>query len=60
MRLGGISRDAAPATPGNVLDPQPTGEAVHGPWGRQWLRPLGAGTAAAATGLAWLSQRSRR
>lgn len=60
MRLGGISRDAAPATPGNVLDPQPTGEAVHGPWDRQWPRPLGAGTAAAATGLAWLSQRARR
>lgn len=60
MRLGGISRDAAAATPGNVLDPQPAGDAVHGPWDRQWLRPLGAGTAAAATGLAWLSQRSRR
>ena len=60
MRLGGISHDAAPPAPGNVLEPQPEGEAVHGSWGRHWLRPLGVGTAAAVTGLAWLSQRSAR
>jgi hypothetical protein len=60
MRIGGISRDASPPTPGNVLHPVPSGDAVHGRWGRHWLRPLAAGTAAAATGLAWLSQRSGR
>jgi hypothetical protein len=58
MRLGGISRDAAPPTSGNVLEPRPSGEAVHGSWGRHWLRPVGAGAAAAATGLVWLAQRS--
>lgn len=59
MRLGGISRDEAPPSPGNVLGPQPSGDAVHGPWGRHWLRPLGVG-AGALVGAAWLSQRAGR
>lgn len=60
MRLGGVSRDPAPASPGNVLQPQPSGDAVHGAWGRHWLRPLGAGVGAAAAGTAWLSRRAGR
>ena len=60
MRLGGISRDEAPHSPGNVLEPQPSGDAVHGAWGRQWLRPVGAGAGALITGAAWLSQRAGR
>lgn len=60
MRLGGISRDEAPASPGNVLEPQPSGNAVHGAWGRHWLRPVGMGAGALASGAAWLSQRAVR
>lgn len=60
MRLGGISRDEAPHSPGNVLEPQPSGDAVHGAWGRQWLRPVGVGAGALMTGAAWLSQRAGR
>ena len=60
MRLGGISGDEAPASPGNVFEPQPAGNAVHGAWGRHWLRPLGAGAGAMLTGAAWLSQRAGR
>lgn len=37
MRAGGLSRRSAPAGPGNVLSPSPSGEAVHGRWGR-WAR----------------------
>lgn len=60
MRLGGISRDPAPASSGNVLEPQPDGNAVHGAWGRHWLRPVGLGAGALASGAAWLSQRAVR
>lgn len=60
MRLGGISRDEAAASPGNVLEPQPFGDALHGAWGRHWLRPVSAGAGALLTGAAWLSQRSGR
>jgi NAD(P)-dependent dehydrogenase (short-subunit alcohol dehydrogenase family) len=60
MRLGGISRDEAPASAGNVLEPQPSGNAVHGAWGRHWLRPVGVGAGALASGAAWLSQRAVR
>jgi NAD(P)-dependent dehydrogenase (short-subunit alcohol dehydrogenase family) len=52
MRVGGISRDAAAPGPGNVLDAAPHGEAVHGAWGRHWLRPAAvAGLGAAALGV---------
>lgn len=49
MGLGGLSRDEAPGSPGNVLSPQPEGEAVHGPWGRHWLRPVAAIAAVVGT-----------
>jgi hypothetical protein len=49
MRLGGLSRDSAPVSPGNVLSPQPQGEAVHGRWGRHWMRPAAAVAAAMGT-----------
>jgi NAD(P)-dependent dehydrogenase (short-subunit alcohol dehydrogenase family) len=48
MRLGGLSREETTDNPGNVLSPSPEGEAVHGRWGRHWLRPA-AGVAAFAT-----------
>jgi len=60
MRLGGVSRDEAPHSPGNVLEPQPTGDAVHGAWGRHWLRPVGVGAGVLVSGAAWLSQRAGR
>ena len=49
MRVGGISRTTTTNSPGNVLDPQPSGDALHGRWGRHWMRPAGlAATAAVA------------
>jgi hypothetical protein len=51
MRVGGLSRHEVENTSGNVLSAQPHGEAVHGRWGRHWLRPaaiLGAAVAATA------------
>lgn len=49
MRAGGLSRGEVENTPGNVLSPQPAGDAVHGRWGRHWMRPAAvAGVAAAA------------
>lgn len=60
MRVGGISRDAAPPTPGNVLAPRPEGDVVHGAWGRHWLRPVGLAGAALVTGASWWSQRAVR
>ncbi|RHA44099.1 SDR family NAD(P)-dependent oxidoreductase [Cellulomonas rhizosphaerae] len=41
MHLGGLARGHVPPRPGNLWDPTPAGEAVHGSWGRHWLRPLG-------------------
>jgi hypothetical protein len=49
MRVGGLSHDSAPVSPGNVLAPQPQGEAVHGRWGRHWMRPAAAAAAALST-----------
>ena len=51
MRVGGISRATVANSPGNVLAPQPDGDAVHGRWGRHWMRPaalVGVTAAAAA------------
>ncbi|MGO4341414.1 SDR family NAD(P)-dependent oxidoreductase [Pedococcus sp. 2YAF34] len=60
MKAGGLSRDEAVDSPGNVLTPTPAGEAVHGRWGRHWLRPVAAaaGLAAAGAGLASSAIRS--
>ena len=35
MKLGGLGRGETPDGPGNVLDPTPEGEAVHGRWPRK-------------------------
>ncbi|MEP6855698.1 MAG: SDR family NAD(P)-dependent oxidoreductase, partial [Pedococcus sp.] len=48
MRAGGISRSETGNSPGNVLQPQPHGDALHGRWGRHWLRPVAAAAAATA------------
>ncbi|WP_028047983.1 SDR family oxidoreductase [Cellulomonas sp. URHE0023] len=46
MSVLGLSRDKVAPHSGNVWSPTPEGEAVHGRWGRQWLRlPLAAGVA---------------
>jgi short-subunit dehydrogenase len=37
MRLAGQSRTRVPANPGNVLEPRPEGERVHGDWPRRFL-----------------------
>lgn len=40
MRGGGLGRERTANSPGNVLEPVPAGEAVHGRWGRRWgMRP---------------------
>ena len=61
MRLGGLSRERLDAHDGNVFVPRPAGEAMHGRWGRHWLRPAGgAAVAAAALGTTALARGSRR
>jgi len=50
MDLAGLSRARAEATPGNVLEPHPSGEATHGQWGGSWPRRL-SGVVGAAAGL---------
>lgn len=52
MRVGAVSEDPVEPRPGNLFAPQPAGEAVHGKWGRHWLRPSAAGAALAALGVA--------
>jgi NAD(P)-dependent dehydrogenase (short-subunit alcohol dehydrogenase family) len=60
MRVGGLSRGEVANSPGNVLAPQPAGEAVHGQWGRHWMRPAAAVAASAAVVSAALTHRSHR
>ena len=54
MRAGGLSREPVEPHDGNVFAPSPAGDAVHGHWGRHWMRGAAAvaivasGTAAAA------------
>jgi NAD(P)-dependent dehydrogenase (short-subunit alcohol dehydrogenase family) len=59
MRAGGLSRDETVDSPGNVLAPTPGGEALHGRWGRHWLRPVGAAAGLAAAGAALASSAIR-
>jgi NAD(P)-dependent dehydrogenase (short-subunit alcohol dehydrogenase family) len=59
MRAGGLSRGAAQNAPGNVLSPQPAGEALHGRWGRHWLRPAAAVGVAATAAVIHRSTRKR-
>lgn len=48
MRAGGLSRDPVEPHDGNVFAPDAGQDAVHGRWGRHWLRGVGATGAAAA------------
>lgn len=41
MSAAGLSRRHVAPHPGNLWDPTPSGEAVHGGWGRHWLRAVG-------------------
>jgi NAD(P)-dependent dehydrogenase (short-subunit alcohol dehydrogenase family) len=61
VKAAALSREPTPASSGSVLEPQPAGEAVHGPWNRQWLRPTIAGAvlATAAGAAAAVRLRSR-
>ncbi|WP_315094114.1 SDR family NAD(P)-dependent oxidoreductase [uncultured Cellulomonas sp.] len=43
MFAGGLSRRRVATHPGNLWAPTPSGEAVHGGWGRHWLRGVAAG-----------------
>ncbi len=52
MRAGGLSREQVDAHDGNVFDPQPAGDAVHGHWGRHWLRAAAAAGGAATVAVA--------
>lgn len=45
MSLGGLSRHHVDVHAGNLWAPAPQGEAVHGRWGRHWLRGVGAAAA---------------
>jgi len=47
MRFAGLSADHADPTSGNVLEPQPSGEATHGQWGGSLPRQLQAAGMAA-------------
>lgn len=53
----GLSRTRVADHPGNVFAPTPDGAAVHGKWGRHWLR--GVGVAASAGALAAVVGRRR-
>jgi hypothetical protein len=49
MSVAGLSRRHVEPHPGNLWEPTPAGEAVHGRWGRHWLRAVaGAGLASGA------------
>lgn len=50
MRAGGLSREQVEPHEGNVFEPQPHADAVHGRWGRHWLRTVAGAGAAAAVG----------
>lgn len=60
MKQAALSRDRVAPNPGNVFDPHAAGEAVHGRWGRHWLRGVGAVTLAAAPAGVLISRRVRR
>jgi hypothetical protein len=60
MRAFGLSRDEVPAHEGNVFDPVESGDAVHGRWGRHWLRGVGAGALVAAGSVAATAARRVR
>ena len=58
MKVVGLSSGHVADTSGNVLRPQPGGDATHGRWGRHWMRWVGVGGAFSAAlavrrGLSW-------
>lgn len=57
MRVGAMSRDRVDPHHGNVFEPLPEGEAVHGAWGRHWLR--GAGVVAMSAPVVLAARRAR-
>lgn len=61
MRAGGLSRQQVEPHDGNVFTASPSGDAVHGRWGRHWLRAV-AGVAAmgAAAGAVAVARDDRR
>jgi short-subunit dehydrogenase len=52
MRAGGLSRERVEPHDGNVFEPRADGDAVHGRWGRHWLRAVAAAGTTAALGTA--------
>jgi NAD(P)-dependent dehydrogenase (short-subunit alcohol dehydrogenase family) len=50
MRAGGLSREQVAPHDGNVFEPRPDGDALHGRWGRHWLRAVAAAGTTAAFG----------
>lgn len=61
MKIGGLSRTPVEPHEGNVFAPRGESDALHGKWGRHWLRGVSAAavsTAGAAAGA--LAARSRR
>jgi short-subunit dehydrogenase len=60
MRAGGLAKDTIEPHDGNVFAAAPQGDAVHGEWGRHWLRGATAGVVTASAALAAeLRRRSR-
>ena len=61
MDWGGQSRQPRRSrNAGNVLEPRPAGEAVHGQWGRRWLRVVPAALAAGSGAAVVAVRRARR
>ncbi len=65
MKVGGLSRTPVQPHEGNVFAPLGDGDAVHGKWGRHWLRGVAAGVltgagAAADTTVGALAARARQ
>jgi hypothetical protein len=60
MDWGGQSFTRVEPNAGNVLEPRPAGEAVHGQWGRRWLRLVPAALAAGSGAAVVAVRRARR
>lgn len=48
MSKAALSRDPVDPNPGNIFEPLPHSEKVHGEWGRHWMRGVGAVSMATA------------
>ncbi|WP_328988949.1 SDR family NAD(P)-dependent oxidoreductase [Kribbella sp. NBC_01245] len=61
MKVLGTTKEAVVPNHGNVFEPRPDGEGVHGRWGRHWLRLAGmAGIAGLAGAAAKTHRRTSR